>query len=81
MTFQPLSTADATELVHLCWKRLDGLVFTSLPLAYRRAEALGHAYAGMHPEGDYWLNAIPSSGRLGSTAEAGRLTSESEVLV
>jgi hypothetical protein len=64
MTFQPLSTADATQLVHLCWRRLDGLVFASLPLAYRRAEALGLAYSEMHPEGDYWLHAIPRSGGL-----------------
>ena len=64
MTFQPLSTADATQLVHLCWKRDDGVVFTSPPLAVRRAEALGLAYSEIHPEGDYWLHAIPSSGGL-----------------
>jgi hypothetical protein len=64
MTFEPLSTTDATRLVHLCWKRYDGSVFTSLPLAYRRAEALGLAYSEMHAEGDYWLHAIPGSGRL-----------------
>jgi len=64
MTFEPLSTADATQLVHLCWKRFDGLVFTSPPLAFRRAEALGLAYSEMHPEEDYWLHVIPSSGGL-----------------
>jgi hypothetical protein len=62
MTFRPLSTEDATRLVHLCWTRWDGLVFTSLPLACRRAEALGRAYSEMHREGDYWLQPIPASG-------------------
>ena len=64
MTFQPLSIADATHLVHLCWTRSDGLVFTSPPLAYSKADALGRAYSEMHPEGDYRLHAISSSGRL-----------------
>lgn len=59
MTFRRLSTADVTRLVHLCWKRWDGGVFTSLPLAYRRAEALGRAYSELHPEGDYWLHDHP----------------------
>ena len=66
MTFRPLSTEEATQLVHLCWKRSDGLVFASLPLDYRRAEALGRAYSEMHQEGDYWMHAIPASGSLGT---------------
>jgi hypothetical protein len=68
MTFRPLSTADATRLVHLCWRRWDGEVFTSLPFSYRRAEALGRVYSELRPGGDYWLHAIPSSGRLAAEA-------------